>query len=75
MFLFELPDIGEGVVEGEIQSWLVAEGDVVTADQPICEIMTDKATVEITTPKAGVISTLHGVDGDVVQVHTAKSPA
>ena len=70
MFVFELPEIGEGVVEGEIVRWLVQEGQAVAVDQPICEIMTDKATVEITTPKAGVISTLHGVDGDVIKVHT-----
>lgn len=70
MFVFELPEIGEGVVEGEIVRWLVQEGQAVAVDQPICEIMTDKATVEITTPKAGVVSTLHGVDGDVIKVHT-----
>ena len=70
MFVFELPEIGEGVVEGEIVRWLVQEGEAIAVDQPICEIMTDKATVEITTPKAGVVTTLHGSDGDVIQVHT-----
>jgi pyruvate dehydrogenase E2 component (dihydrolipoamide acetyltransferase) len=50
---FKLPDIGEGVVEGEIVRWLVAEGDVLRQDQPMVEIMTDKATVEIPAPRAG----------------------
>jgi pyruvate dehydrogenase E2 component (dihydrolipoamide acetyltransferase) len=50
---FKLPDIGEGVVEGEIVKWLVNEGDVLHQDQPMVEIMTDKATVEIPAPRAG----------------------
>jgi pyruvate dehydrogenase E2 component (dihydrolipoamide acetyltransferase) len=50
---FKLPDIGEGVVEGEIVRWLVKEGDELRADQPMVEIMTDKATVEIPAPRAG----------------------
>jgi pyruvate dehydrogenase E2 component (dihydrolipoamide acetyltransferase) len=50
---FKLPDIGEGVVEGEIVRWMVAEGDVLHQDQPMVEIMTDKATVEIPAPRAG----------------------
>ena len=51
-FEFHLPDIGEGVVEGEIVSWKVKVGDVVKLAQPIVEIMTDKATVEIPSPRA-----------------------
>lgn len=70
MFTFELPEIGEGVVEGEIVSWLVAEGDAITVDQPVAEIMTDKATVEISSPKAGRVARLHGSEGDVIRVHT-----
>ncbi|MCB9761043.1 MAG: 2-oxo acid dehydrogenase subunit E2 [Alphaproteobacteria bacterium] len=70
MFVFELPEIGEGVVEGEIVQWLVKPGDAVAVDQPICEIMTDKATVEISTPKGGRILELVGEPGDVIQVHT-----
>jgi pyruvate dehydrogenase E2 component (dihydrolipoamide acetyltransferase) len=50
---FKLPDIGEGVVEGEIVKWLVKEGDVLHQDQPMVEVMTDKATVEIPAPRAG----------------------
>jgi pyruvate dehydrogenase E2 component (dihydrolipoamide acetyltransferase) len=50
---FKLPDIGEGMTEGEIVRWLVKEGDELTQDQPMVEVMTDKATVEIATPRAG----------------------
>jgi pyruvate dehydrogenase E2 component (dihydrolipoamide acetyltransferase) len=50
---FKLPDIGEGMAEGEIVRWLVKEGDQLTQDQPMVEVMTDKATVEIATPRAG----------------------
>jgi pyruvate dehydrogenase E2 component (dihydrolipoamide acetyltransferase) len=50
---FRLPDIGEGMAEGEIVRWLVKEGDVMGQDQPMVEIMTDKATVEIAAPRAG----------------------
>jgi pyruvate dehydrogenase E2 component (dihydrolipoamide acetyltransferase) len=52
---FKLPDIGEGVVEGEIVRWLVEEGDQIQADQPMVEVMTDKATVEIPAPRAGKV--------------------
>src|SRR3954462_14162789 len=52
---FKLPDIGEGVVEGEIVKWLVQEGDQLHQDQPMVEIMTDKATVEIPAPRAGKV--------------------
>ena len=48
IYEFRLPDIGEGVVEGEVVRWLVKEGDLLQEDQPMVEIMTDKATVEIT---------------------------
>ncbi len=70
MYIFELPEVGEGVVEAEIVKWLVSEGDTVSADQPICEIMTDKATIEISSPKSGLITKLHGDEGEIVQVHT-----
>jgi pyruvate dehydrogenase E2 component (dihydrolipoamide acetyltransferase) len=66
---FKLPDIGEGVTEGEVVSWLVKPGDVVTEDQPMVEVMTDKATVTITAPKAGTITETRGKVGEIVQVH------
>lgn len=69
MFIFQLPEIGEGVVEGEVARWLVSVGDTVAVDQPLCEIMTDKATVEISSPRAGRVTTLHGRPGDIVKVH------
>lgn len=67
---FKLPDIGEGVTEGEIVKWLVSPGDVVTEDQPIVEVMTDKATVMITAPKAGKILETRGAEGGIVMVHS-----
>jgi len=67
-FEFKLPDIGEGVVEGEIVSWKVTVGQDVAEDQPLVEVMTDKATVEIPSPRAGTISALNGAEGDVVAV-------
>jgi pyruvate dehydrogenase E2 component (dihydrolipoamide acetyltransferase) len=70
MYVFDLPEVGEGVVEGELLKWLVSEGETVTADQPICEIMTDKATIEISSPKTGRVAKLHGQEGQVIVVHT-----
>lgn len=67
---FLLPDIGEGVAEGEITSWLVKPGDVVREDQPMVEVMTDKATVTIGAPRAGTIVETRGKVGDVVAVHS-----
>src|SRR6185369_15992635 len=66
---FKLPDIGEGVTEGEVVSWLVKPGDVVKEDQPIVEVMTDKATVTITSPRAGTILETVGKVGEIVKVH------
>jgi pyruvate dehydrogenase E2 component (dihydrolipoamide acetyltransferase) len=65
---FKLPDIGEGVTEGEIVGWLIKPGDVVEEDQPMIEVMTDKATVTITAPKAGAVVETRGKVGDVVPV-------
>ena len=66
---FKLPDIGEGVTEGEIVGWLIKAGDVVTEDQPMVEVMTDKATVTIAAPKAGaVVETRGKVELEVVPV-------
>ncbi|HVU01553.1 MAG TPA: dihydrolipoamide acetyltransferase family protein [Polyangiaceae bacterium] len=67
-FEFKLPDIGEGVTEGEIVSWLVAAGDSVTENQDMVEVMTDKATVTIGAPKNGKIVEVRGSVGDVVPV-------
>ncbi|MEC8277856.1 MAG: dihydrolipoamide acetyltransferase family protein [Myxococcota bacterium] len=70
MYVFDLPEVGEGVVEGEIVKWLVQPGDTIDADTPICEIMTDKATIEIPSPVAGTVTKLHGDEGDVIEVET-----
>ena len=68
-FEFKLPDIGEGVVEGEIVKWLVKPGDTVGEDQPMVEVMTDKATVTIPSPKAGKVVKTVGKEGDIAKVH------
>jgi pyruvate dehydrogenase E2 component (dihydrolipoamide acetyltransferase) len=68
MFEFKLPDIGEGVVEGEIVAWKVTVGQAVAEDQPLVEVMTDKATVEIPSPRAGTVVALNGGEGEVVNV-------
>lgn len=65
---FRLPDIGEGLTEAEIVRWLVAEGEYVEADQPIVEVETDKAVVEIPSPFAGVVVRHGGAEGDVIEV-------
>lgn len=70
-FEFRLPDIGEGVVEGEIVKWLVKEGDAVKEDQPVVEIMTDKATVEIPSPKSGTIVKRFWEEGQICPVGQA----
>src|SRR3954463_3358643 len=68
---FKLPDIGEGVVEGEIVKWLVKNGDEIKEDQPMVEVMTDKATVTIPSPKKGRVLKTHGKEGDIAKVHHA----
>lgn len=69
-FVFELPEVGEGVVEAEVVSWSVAVGDQVAVDQPLCEITTDKAQLEISSPRAGKVLVLHGNPGDIIKVHS-----
>jgi pyruvate dehydrogenase E2 component (dihydrolipoamide acetyltransferase) len=64
----KLPELGEGVTEGELVKWLVKPGDAVKTDQPIAEVMTDKATVEVPTPIAGTVKDLKFKAGDVVKV-------
>jgi 2-oxoisovalerate dehydrogenase E2 component (dihydrolipoyl transacylase) len=66
--VFNLPDLGEGLEEAEIVGWKVAEGDEVELNQPLVEVNTAKAVVEIPSPFAGKIVTLHGAVGDVVEV-------
>jgi len=66
-FEFRLPDIGEGLAEAEVAKWLVATGDRVTEDQPVVEMMTDKATVELPSPGAGVVVEQRAAEGDVVK--------
>jgi pyruvate dehydrogenase E2 component (dihydrolipoamide acetyltransferase) len=67
---FKLPDLGEGVTEAEVDRWLVNEGDVVNEDDPIVELITDKATAEIPSPYEGVVSRIHVKAGEVVPVGT-----
>ena len=67
---FKLPDLGEGLTEGEVARWLVSEGQEVAEDDPLVEIQTDKATVEIPSPAAGVVSRIFVAEGEVVPVGT-----
>lgn len=66
----KLPELGEGVTEGELIKWLVKPGDTVKPDQAIAEVMTDKATVEVPTPVAGVVKDLKFKAGDVIKVES-----
>ena len=79
-----LPELAESVVEGEILKWLVEEGDTIALEQPLCEVMTDKVTVELPSPVAGHPEQALAQEGDVVAVHAvialideggAESPA
>ncbi len=79
---FKLPDIGEGVAEGEVVRWLVKSGDAVREDQPMVEVMTDKATVEITSPITGTVGDILVKEGATVPVgavlvvlHPGATPA
>jgi pyruvate dehydrogenase E2 component (dihydrolipoamide acetyltransferase) len=67
---FKLPDLGEGLTEGEIARWLVQEGQEIAEDDPLVEIATDKTTVEIPSPAGGVVSKILVAEGDVVPVGT-----
>ncbi|WP_417531587.1 dihydrolipoyllysine-residue acetyltransferase [Marinobacter lipolyticus] len=66
---FILPDIGEGIVECELVKWLVSEGDIIEEDQPVAEVMTDKALVEIPAPYKGKVTRLYHKEGDIAKVH------
>jgi pyruvate dehydrogenase E2 component (dihydrolipoamide acetyltransferase) len=67
---FKLPDLGEGLTEGEVARWLVSEGQEVAEDDPLVEIQTDKTTVEIPSPAAGLVARILVAEGDVVPVGT-----
>ncbi len=69
VWVFNLPDIGEGLVEGELVKWMVKEGEKVEEHQPIAAVLTDKAEVEIPSPKTATIAKLHAAPGQKVQVH------
>ncbi|MGD0145852.1 MAG: biotin/lipoyl-containing protein [Nitrososphaerales archaeon] len=68
VFEFKLPDIGEGVAEGEILRWMVKEGDQVKKDQPLVEVMTDKVNVQIPAPRSGKVSKIMVREGDFAKV-------
>ncbi|MEI7441436.1 MAG: biotin/lipoyl-containing protein, partial [bacterium] len=65
---FEVPELGEGVQEGELIAWKVKVGDTVSMDQPLLEVMTDKATVEIPSPVAGTIKEIKAAEGDRLKI-------
>src|SRR6202012_4121338 len=67
-FVFKMPDLGEGTVEAEIVAWHTAPGAVVTEDQVIVEVMTDKAAVEVPAPVSGRVVSISGAPGDKVAV-------
>jgi pyruvate dehydrogenase E2 component (dihydrolipoamide acetyltransferase) len=70
VYEFKLPDLGEGLTEGEIARWLVAEGQEIAEDDPLVEIQTDKTTVEIPSPAAGTVTSILVEEGKVVPVGT-----
>ncbi|MPY95153.1 MAG: 2-oxo acid dehydrogenase subunit E2, partial [Acidimicrobiia bacterium] len=65
---FRLPDVGEGLEEAEVVRWLVAEGEAVARDQPLVEVLTDKAQVELPSPVDGHVVRLGPAEGDIVKV-------
>ena len=67
-FVFKLPDLGEGTVEAEIVEWHVRPGDIVLEGDPIADVMTDKANVEVPAPVTGTVLRTSGEPGDVVAV-------
>ncbi|MFT6989873.1 MAG: 2-oxoisovalerate dehydrogenase E2 component (dihydrolipoyl transacylase) [Paraglaciecola sp.] len=67
---FILPDIGEGIVECEVVKWLVAEGQNILEDQPVVEVMTDKALVEIPSKYSGVVTKFYYAEGNIAKVHS-----
>lgn len=67
-FDFVLPDLGEGIAEGEIRRWLVKEGDAVNEHQAVLEVETDKAVVEVPSPKKGFVQKIHKLEGEIAKV-------
>src|SRR5689334_16786445 len=67
-FVFKLPDVGEGTAEAEIVAWHVAVGDTIKEDQHLVDVMTDKATVEMTSPVSGKVLEVHGEPGAMAPV-------
>jgi 2-oxoisovalerate dehydrogenase E2 component (dihydrolipoyl transacylase) len=67
-YVFKLPDVGEGTAEAEIVAWHVKVGDVITEDQNLVDVMTDKATVEMTSPVSGKVTAIHGEPGEMAPV-------
>src|SRR5579871_4127516 len=67
-YVFKLPDVGEGTAEAEIVAWHVKVGDRIEEDQNLVDVMTDKATVEMTSPVTGVVVSLHGEPGEMATV-------
>lgn len=69
-YTFEVPEVGEGVVEVEITQWKVQVGEHVTRDQPLCEVTTDKASLDVSSPVEGVLVERFAEEGDIIAVHT-----
>ena len=67
-FEFKLPDIGEGIHEGEIVKWFIKEGDDIKEDDTLCEVQNDKAVVEIPSPVEGTVKKIHVDEGEVAIV-------
>ena len=70
-YVFELPEVGEGVTEAELVKWSVEVGEIIAPDQVVCEVMTDKATMEINCPVGGTVIEVCGEEGDILPVHAA----
>ena len=70
-YVFKLPDVGEGTAEAEIVAWHVKVGDTIHEDQNMVDVMTDKATVEMTSPVSGKVIALHGEPGAMAAVGSA----
>ncbi|HUJ04006.1 MAG TPA: biotin/lipoyl-containing protein, partial [Rhizomicrobium sp.] len=70
-YVFKLPDVGEGTAEAEIVAWHVKVGDEIHEDQNLVDVMTDKATVEMTSPVSGKVISLHGEPGEMAAVGAA----